>query len=537
MSIAAPDNTATKSVTAQSNAVTEGTAAVFTLTRTGSLADALTVNVSVTESGAMLKGTPPATVTFAADSAAAELAVETDDDEVAEAASTITAAVSAGSGYSMDAGAPSATVTVEDDDAAPVVTTASPVEAAENGAAIATLQATDDDTLAADLAWSIAGGSDAAKFTLGAGGELAFASAKDFEAPDDADRDGGYEVTVRVTDGANPVDATLIVRLTDVDEAAPVLAGASVADRLLTLSFDEVLDEGSTPEAGAFAVAVDGTARSVSSVSVSASTVTVTLTLASVVVAGETVTVGYTVPTGANARPLRDVAGNPVAGFNDEAVTNDTSSEVLVGIYRLGRWVPEGHETDFMLVRFGDTAAELTVDVSVTESGAKLDGTPPSSVTFAAGSDEAKLIVKTEDDTLDEPDSEMTVTIVAGTDYRVSETLWGGPSVTVTVGDNDYPPEIVTPSPIQVAENRVGDYDFEGEHQVCAGHLGCGGDPRTSRFQGPLELVAGGRYGCGQGHPEHGRGPGIQDREEFRGAGRYRHRRRLRDRGPGHRRP
>ena len=98
-------NTTTRSVTAQSNSVTEGTAAVFTLTRTGSLADALTVNVGVTETGAMLNGAPPATVTFDADSATAELRVETDDDEVDESASVITAELAAGSGYSMDAGA------------------------------------------------------------------------------------------------------------------------------------------------------------------------------------------------------------------------------------------------------------------------------------------------------------------------------------------------------------------------------------------------------------------------------------------------
>ena len=315
-------NTLTRSVTAQSNSVTEGTAAVFTLTRTGSLADALTVNVGVTETGAMLKGTPPATAIFNANSATAELRVETDDDEVAESASVITAELAAGSGYSMDAGASSATVTVDDDDAAPVVTTTSPVEAAENGTAIATLAATDDDTPAADLAWSIVGGSDSAKFTLSAGGDLAFAAAKDFEAPDDADSNGAYEITVRVTDGANPVDATLTVRLTDVDEIAPVLSSAGVDGDALTLTFDEALDGNSVPDASAFSVAVDGTARGVSGVSTSGSSVT--LTLASAVVSGEGVTVGYTAPTGANASPLRGAIGNPVAGFSDEAVTNDT---------------------------------------------------------------------------------------------------------------------------------------------------------------------------------------------------------------------
>ena len=94
-----------------------------------------------------------------------------------------------------------------------------------------------------DLAWSIADGADAASFTLSADGVLAFAAAKDFEAPDDADQDGDYEVTVRVTDGANPVDAALTVRLTDADEVAPVLSSASVDGDALTLTFGEGLDE------------------------------------------------------------------------------------------------------------------------------------------------------------------------------------------------------------------------------------------------------------------------------------------------------
>ena len=71
-------------------------------------------------------------------------------------------------------------------------------------------------------------GADANRFTLSEAGALAFKTAKDFEAPDDADGDGTYEVTVRVTDGANPVDAALEVTLTDVDEIAAVLPEVSV---------------------------------------------------------------------------------------------------------------------------------------------------------------------------------------------------------------------------------------------------------------------------------------------------------------------
>ena len=312
------------SIAAVTSPVSEGTSATFTLTRTGSSADALTVGVSVTETGAMLAGVPATGVTFGAGSATAALAVVTEDDEAVETASVVTAALVAGSGYALEANAATAAVTVEDDDEAPVVTAAAQVDALENGVAVATLTATDADTPPADLVWSIEGGVDAAAFTLSAGGVLAFGSAKDFEAPDDADNDGDYEVTVRVTDGANPVDAALVVRLVDVDEIAPTLSDASVDGAALALVFSEVLDASGRPAPSAFAVTVDGAARGVSGVAVSASTVT--LTLVSAVVAGETVTVGYTVPAGANASPLRDDAGNPVAGFTGEAVRNDTAA-------------------------------------------------------------------------------------------------------------------------------------------------------------------------------------------------------------------
>ena len=209
------------SIAAGTSPVTEGTEAEFTLSRTGTATEeALTVTVEVTESGAMLEGTAPAEVTFAAGAETATLTVASADDEAAEAASAVTVTVAAGDGYGVAANATAATVTVADDDAAPEVTTTA-LAAPENGTAVATLAATDADTAETQLQWTIAGGADAAAFTLSAGGVLAFAAAKDFEWPDDADTDGDYAVTVQVTDGANPVEAALTVSLTDVYEQAP----------------------------------------------------------------------------------------------------------------------------------------------------------------------------------------------------------------------------------------------------------------------------------------------------------------------------
>ncbi len=329
-----PASVAQVSISAGSSPVNEGTAPAFTLTRTGSLTSVLTVNVDVGETGAMLKDTLASTVTFDADSATADLTVATEDDEVVEDASTITATVEAGTGYDVDATASSAEVVVDDDDAAPVVTTVSPVTVAENETAVVTLAATDDDTESADFIWAIptgsTGGADAAKFSLTPAGALSFTAAKDYETPDDADQDGDYEVTVRVTDRANWTDKALIVRLIDVDEIAPTVSDASVDADTLTLTFSEALDEGSVPESSAFEVTVAGSTRGISNVSVGGSVLT--LTLASAVVSGETVTVGYTVPTGTNANPLQDVAGNPAAALTNEAVTNNTSNTAPTGL-------------------------------------------------------------------------------------------------------------------------------------------------------------------------------------------------------------
>ena len=108
----------------------------------------------------------------------------------------------------------------------PVITEPTSFTAEENQTAVGTLTATDADTPAADLAWSIFGGADFTDFTLSATGVLAFASAKDFENPDDADADGIYEVAVQVTDGTQPYSTTVTVTLSSVNEAPTADAGA-----------------------------------------------------------------------------------------------------------------------------------------------------------------------------------------------------------------------------------------------------------------------------------------------------------------------
>ena len=135
----------------------------------------------------------------------------------------------------------------------PMITSAASFTVAENQTAVATLMATDADTPLADLAWSIpagfAGGADGSKFTLSAAGDLAFASTKDFENPDNADTNGIYAVTVEVSDGAQTGTENLTVTLTNINEAPAADAGADqtgiVPDATVTLS-----GSGSDPDAG-----------------------------------------------------------------------------------------------------------------------------------------------------------------------------------------------------------------------------------------------------------------------------------------------
>ena len=112
----------------------------------------------------------------------------------------------------------------------PEITSGTSFTVSEGAKSVATLTATDEDTQAADLTWSISGGTDRAYFTLTTAGILAFAASKDYETPDDADGDGVYQATVQVSDGERTDTADLTVTLTNVNEAPTADAGSDQED-------------------------------------------------------------------------------------------------------------------------------------------------------------------------------------------------------------------------------------------------------------------------------------------------------------------
>ena len=116
-----------------------------------------------------------------------------------------------------------------------------------------------------------------------------------------------------------------------VDTTPPTLSAATVDGARLTLTFSETLGAAASLANGVFTVQKTpqgGTEQNVSlSGSPAISGATVTLTLANEVLVTDTdVKVSYGKPTAGAGNRLRDAAGNEVASFSDEPVTNGSKS-------------------------------------------------------------------------------------------------------------------------------------------------------------------------------------------------------------------
>ena len=229
--------------------VPEGTDAAFTLSRTGSTTAALTVTVTVSETGSVLKdaSTVPSSVTFDAGAATATLALATNDDDTDDDDGTVTVTLGADTGYTVgDPGA--ATVAVSDNDtanAAPSFTSSETFDAAENQTTVGTVRASDDDTGDDITGYVITGGADQSFFSIEAmSGALTFDAVPNFEDVKDADTDNEYEVTVQATSGTGErvKTATQAITVTVIDDDteapgapdAPTVTAASATSLTVT---------------------------------------------------------------------------------------------------------------------------------------------------------------------------------------------------------------------------------------------------------------------------------------------------------------
>ncbi|WP_211332922.1 beta strand repeat-containing protein [Pseudorhodoferax soli] len=105
---------------------------------------------------------------------------------------------------------------------APVITSPASVAVPENTAGVLQVTASDADSPAGALVYSIVGGADAARFAIDAQtGALRFIATPDFEIPADANGDNLYELRVRVSDGRQASEQQLAVQVTPVNDNLP----------------------------------------------------------------------------------------------------------------------------------------------------------------------------------------------------------------------------------------------------------------------------------------------------------------------------
>ena len=188
-------NEITVAVSADNAQVTEGQAAVFTLSRDGALLSATTtVAVLVSEDGEALSAPLPASVGFEAGATTAQLSLSTEDDATGEADSTVTVTVVEGEGYSVGAGRDVASLTVADNDGGvpepePPQPPKPPVTDDHGDSRNQATPVSTTSSTAGDL--ELAGDVDYFRIGVGQAGHLVVASSGDTDTTGSLERDDG----------------------------------------------------------------------------------------------------------------------------------------------------------------------------------------------------------------------------------------------------------------------------------------------------------------------------------------------------------
>ena len=459
-------------ISAGTSPVTEGTAATFTITADPAPTTALKVRVNVTQTGKVISGTPASSVTFKANQTTATLTVATNDDNVDEDDSAVTAQVQAGTGYTV--GSPSsASVTVEDDDA-PGVKAPEPPEVTieadtspvtEGTAATFTITANPAPTTSLNVMVDvsqtgnfISGSTGMRQVTISTSGTATLTVETD---NDNTDESNG-SITAQVKTGAgytvgSPSSATVTVNDNDAAPRGPPLPKVTITANptAITEGTDATFKITANPRpTTALKVRVNVTQTGKvfrgtppSTVTFRANQTTATLRvathddnvdeIASQVTAQVQAGTGYTVGSPSSA----------TATVNDNDIPQMTITANRAS-------VTEGTDATFTITANPRPATALTVNVSVTQTGQVISGTLPSTVTFNANQTTATLRVATDDDDVRESAGTVTAQITTGVGYTV-----GTPSsVSVTVNDNDTPPNSpATGAPIIIGKPELGE--------------------------------------------------------------------------------
>ncbi len=174
-----------------------------------------------------------------------------------------------------------------------------------------------------------------------------------------------YYYVVTAIDGSSNESANSNEVTATADGVSPQLDSAIVAGDQLTLYYDEALDISSAPANGDYAVTIDGSSVSVSSLTISGQNVI--LTLASPADIGDPAEIDYT--PGVNK--IRDIVGNQAGALTNQTVTNKTVGFVPTPPQDVTATAVEGGdiEISFLDVGNGSDIASYSVKRSTTQGG------------------------------------------------------------------------------------------------------------------------------------------------------------------------
>ena len=128
--------------------------------------------------------------------------------------------------------------------------------------------------------------------------------------------------------GGTAAETTATPTATDTTAPTLLLARLHEEHSWLRLIWNETLAVSSVPASTAFTVNVNGASRGIDRINVPDGNV-LNIRLLGAIGVSDSVTVSYTVPTGADARPLKDLAGNNAAGFSNKTVRNDKTQVAI----------------------------------------------------------------------------------------------------------------------------------------------------------------------------------------------------------------
>ena len=412
------------------SAVSEGADATFTVTASPVPTAALTVNLTVSQSGSFGATTGADTVTIPT-TGSATFTVSTTNDSTDEPDGSVTATLSIGSGYTVSGANNAATVSVSDDDAppaTPVISIAAGSGVTEGSDATFTVTASPAPTTALNISVTIS--QSGSYVTTGSRSVIIPTSGtKTFAVTttDDSDDEADGSVTATISSGTgytvSSSASTATVAVSDNDDAQLAVQAtidSCVSNGLLTTVrryYDSNKDR--APSYGRNWKRVLITFRDVQDSQFTPFT-------AAEALAGEQVWFGW--------KPVREALECIEAAIVPPPPPPPPPSDPEISI-SAGTAVTEGADATFTVTASPAPSTALTVNLTVSQSGNFGATTGTDTVTIpTTGS--ATYTVSTTNDSIDEPDGSVTATLSTGTAYTVSGS---NNAATVAVSDDDDP--------------------------------------------------------------------------------------------------